>query len=127
MNGYTTITIGGKTVGLKFGMYSFRVITDKFDKIKAFEGESINELGIAVVLHAGYLNNCVVKDIEPELTFENFVDCAEAAALDGNGTEIQDAVKAWTDSQFMKKAVETISDAKKKLTGTKLKKGRSAK
>ena len=125
MNGYTTIVIGGKTIGLKFGMYSIRKFSEKSEKGILYDGENLNELGISTLLHSGYLNNCIVKEVEPELSYENFVDFVEGALMDEKDkAQIQQAVECWADSRFIKQSIEAANDdaKKKKLPGKKLKK-----
>lgn len=117
--------INDKAIALKFGMYSFRIISEKFDKTKAYSGDTLNELGIAIVIHAGYLNHCVVKEIEPEISFEdivNYVDERVFGEKSGDKSDIEKAIKQWAESQVMKKVAEVSEDAKKKQTGTKSKK-----
>ena len=119
---YTAITIQGKEVGLKFGMPSFRIISEKMEKLMGYDDENLNETGIAVVLYAGYVNNCMLKDISPELTLEHFSDYTESAIINGDAKQIQGAIDVWVNSQFMQKAVENakeVNEPKKKSTGTK--------
>lgn len=113
--------INDRAIALKFGMYSFRIISEKFDKTKAYSGDTLNELGIAIVIHAGYLNHCVVKEIEPEISFEDIVNYVDERVF-GDKSDIEKAIKQWAESQVMKKAAEVSEGAKKKQTGTKSKK-----
>src|SRR5690606_22977058 len=125
MNGYTTINVNGKSIGLKFGMYSIRRFGEKSEKIMLYDGESLNEIGISVLLHSGYLNNCSVKETDPELTFEDFVDFTESRIIDPEiKKEITQAVECWAESRIVKTAIDKANDnAKKKtLAGKKLKK-----
>ena len=54
---YTTITINDTKLGLKFGMASFRYLSDKFVEGKAYSNNELNEIGIAHILYSGYYNN----------------------------------------------------------------------
>lgn len=115
---YTTINIENKEVGLKFGMYAARYLSSKLTNGFCFEGESITEIGIAYVLYAGYLNNCAIKDIKPELTFERVVDFVEECSKDADKVAtLTDVIKVWTDVQFTPK--ESTEVTKKKRTSKK--------
>jgi hypothetical protein len=76
----------------------------------------VNELGISYLLYFGYLNNCEVKQVDPDLTFEDFYNLVEVS-LDGN-SEIMKALECWSNSQPMQKAIEAT---KKKSVGRKSK------
>ena len=75
---YTTITINDQKVGLKFGMASFRYLSEKFVEGISFNNGELTEIGIAHLIYSGYLNNCLVKDVIPQHKFEYFSDYVEA-------------------------------------------------
>ena len=75
---YTTITINDQKVGLKFGMPSFRYLSEKFKEGISYNDREINEFGISQIIYAGYYNNCLVKEILPEIKFEQIVDFVES-------------------------------------------------
>jgi len=114
---YCTITINGQKVGLKFGMASFRYLSDgKLVEGKSFNKNELNEVGIAHILYSGYYNNCLVKDVEPLLTFEDLVDHIEATLMNKEGLEeITNAVKVWADNDFIKQT-QTKEEPKKKTS-----------
>jgi len=117
---YIQITINGKLVGLKFGMLATQLFFEVIEKGKrVMIGDTVNELGISYLLYFGYVNNCEVKQVDPELTFEDFYNLVEVS-LDGN-SEIMKALECWSTSQPMQKAIEGIEQAKKKSVGKKLK------
>lgn len=116
---YAQITIDDKKVGLKFGMMATREFFELMDRKKLMIGDTLNELGIAYILWFGYLNNCEVKQVDPELSFEQFYDLVEMSAS-GN-EEITKALEVWASTEPVKKAVAATEEAKKKLTGKKLK------
>lgn len=114
---YTQITINGKLVGLKFGMYCTQLFYEVIESgKKVMIGDTVNELGITYLLWFGYLNNCEVKQVDPSLTFEDFYNVVEESAS-GN-EEITKALDCWSNSQPVQKAVE---EAKKKSSGKKSK------
>jgi hypothetical protein len=114
---YTTITINGTKIGLKFGMASFRYLSDKFVEGKAYTNNELNEIGIAHILYSGYYNNCLIKDAEIEHSFESFVDFIETN-LNNEGvlSEIKDIIQIWSQNEFLKQKEEPKQETKKKTT-----------
>ena len=116
---YTTITIKDQKVGLKFGMASFRYLSDKFIDGIAFQNDELNEIGISHILYGGYYNNCLVKGVDATLTFEDFVDYIELnISNDEFLIELKSIISIWSSSDFIKKTQEEVSDKnpKKKTT-----------
>jgi len=111
---YTTITINGETIGLKFGMASFRYLENKFVEGKSFTNEQINEIGIANILYSGYYNNCLVKDQEPKYSFEYFIDWIESNLNNEELIiEITRVINFWSSNDFIK-TQNTEEQTKKK-------------
>lgn len=114
---YTTITINGTKIGLKFGMASFRYLSDKFVEGKAYTNNELNEIGIAHILYSGYYNNCLIKDAEIEHSFESFVDFIEANLNNEDVlNSIKDIIQIWSQNEFLKQKEEPKQEAKKKTT-----------
>jgi len=113
---YTTLTINGENVGLKFGMASFRYLSEgRFVEGKSFANNELTEIGIAHILYSGYYNNCLVKDELPKFTFENFVDFVESNLSNTEVLlQIKSAMDMWADSEFIKS--KDIDTTKKKNT-----------
>ena len=103
---YTTITINDQKVGLKFGMASFRYIADKLiDGITSENGE-LNEIGITHLVYSGYYNNCLVKGVLPEMTFETLLDYIENnLAKKEFLEELKEIIKVWGESDMIKQNV----------------------
>lgn len=117
MQGIAAITIGGQRVGLKFGMPALRQIFEKMKQYPMVVGTKSNDIGIAHILFAGYLNFCIMKDEAPVHTFEYFYDYVETIGdAEGSLDEITDALKAFEDSRFVK---PIVANDKKKVTETK--------
>lgn len=114
---YCTITINGQKVGLKFGMASFRYLSDgKFVEGKSFVKNELNEIGISHILYSGYYNNCLIKDVEPELSFADFVDHVEGLLMNkGAMDEVTNAIKVWADNDFIKQT-QVVEEPKKKTS-----------
>jgi hypothetical protein len=116
---YTTITINDQKVGLKFGMASFRYLSDKFKDGISFENGELNEIGVAHLVYSGYYNNCLVKGVLPEMTFENLVDYVEANIMKNEFLEeLKNIIKVWGESEMIKSNIaetqEVDDKAKKK-------------
>lgn len=132
MNGYIAITIGGKERGLKFGMYAAELIGRK--SVANIEGELVTSQFAADLIHAGLLNNCVVKELPVDFTYEEVTDWLEEMWFDEKGQKvIAQVIAAFTDSRPIQKAKElqqqiSVESKKKKskLTGKKQKGLRSA-
>ena len=115
---YTTITINDTKLGLKFGMASFRYLSDKFIEGKAYSNNELNEIGIAHILYSGYYNNCLIKDVEIEHSFEYFVDFIEANLTNEVVlNDIKSVIEIWSRNEFLKaKQEDKKPEAKKKIT-----------
>lgn len=115
---YTTITINHQKVGLKFGMASFRYLSDKFKDGISFENGELNEIGVAHLVYSGYYNNCLVKGVLPELTFENLIDYIEANIMKAEFLEeLRNIIKVWGESDMIKSNVavsQEVDDKTKK-------------
>ena len=116
---YTTITINDQKVGLKFGMASFRYLSDKFKDGISFENGELNEIGVAHLVYSGYYNNCLVKGVLPEMTFENLVDYIETNIMKNEFLEeLKGIIKVWGESDMIKSNVaqteQVEPEAKKK-------------
>jgi hypothetical protein len=113
---YTSIVINGEKVGIKFGMASFRYLSDKFVDGKAYHNNELTEIGISYIVYSGYYNNCIVKEEEATLSFSDFVDYVELSLVDSEKSkEVMDVVSLWASNDFIKKKEEKeISEEPKK-------------
>jgi hypothetical protein len=115
---YTTITINDQKVGLKFGMASFRYLADKFIDGVSFENGELNEIGVSHLVYSGYYNNCLVKGVLPEITFENLVDYVETNIMKPEFLEeLKNIIKVWGESDMIKSnvpATEEVEQTTKK-------------
>lgn len=114
---YTTIEIEGKTIGLKFGMASFRYLQNKFVTGISFNENILTEIGFAQILYSGYYNNCIIKDIVPEYNIEYFVDFIENNLKnDIVINEVNRVIELWSNNDYIKNAnLDTKEEAKKKI------------
>lgn len=122
---YTTITINDQKVGLKFGMASFRYLSGKFVEGISFNNGELTEIGISHLLYGGYYNNCLVKDVVPEHTFEYFVDFIEINLKNADFlTEVGEVLKVWSESDMIKKTTEAAKEDVEDTTKKKSSRGR---
>lgn len=115
---YTTIEIEGKTIGLKFGMASFRYLQNRFIDGVSFNANMLTEIGFAQIIYSGYYNNCIIKDVIPEYNFEYFVDFIEKNLNNDDAIkEINKVIQIWSENEFIKNANSNITEeTKKKIT-----------
>jgi len=114
---YSYITINGEQIALKFGMASFRYLSDKFVDGISFDGTSLNEIGVSHLIYSGYHNWCLVKVEKPKYTFENIVDFVEANLnKDLFLEEVKDVVRVWSESDFIKTKTQDVEEPKKKTS-----------
>jgi len=113
---YTTLTINNEKIGLKFGMASFRYLSEgKFVEGKSFQNNIITEIGIAHIIYSGYMNNCLVKEIDEQYSFEFFVDFVESNIKNEKVMdEIKNIINIWANSDFIKS--KSDESTKKKST-----------
>jgi hypothetical protein len=112
---YCTLTLNDTKIGLKFGMASYRYLSTKLVEGKTHQGADINEIGIAHILYSGYFNNCLIKDVEPDYSFEVFAEWLEQNLTNDEAmNQVKAILELWTNNQFVQKALEP--EAKKKTT-----------
>ena len=112
---YIQITIGNRKVGLKFGMASFRYISDKFVDGISFNGGDLNEIGVAHLIYSGYYNNCLVKQTPMDMTFEDVVDFVEGNLNNVEFMkELTEVIKLWGENKFIRQAQNDTEEPKKK-------------
>jgi len=117
---YTTITINGEAIGLKFGMPSFRYLENKFVEGKSFTNNQINEVGIAHIIYSGYMNNCMLKDIDLKYDLEYFSDWVELNLQKSESiTEITNIINFWASNDFIKDKLSQPEAKKKSSRGKK--------
>jgi len=113
---YTTITINNETIGLKFGMASFRYLQDKFLKDKTFDITILSEITISHIIYSGYFNNCLVKEVDPKYSFADIVEWVEQTLLKNEeDNEIAKAIKVWSESDFIR-SEQKAEEPKKKIS-----------
>lgn len=119
MNGYTQIEIGGKAIGIKFGLPALEMLVKKVNEYTSLIDEKGNfsSAGLAYMIYYGYLNNCMVKEVSPVHKFEFFMDHIESVAHDTEKAgPLATVVETWATSR----EVVRMQDAGKKISKRKL-------
>lgn len=111
----TTIEMNGQTIDLKFGLCANRIFFEKSVTHKFFDGDALNEVGIANLLYAGYLNDRIVKQTEPSLAFEDFNNLVDGSIITGDTKQLANAIKVWTESAFVQASIDSLKKAKASL------------
>lgn len=122
-SGLIIARIGDEDFSFRFGMPANRIFFEKMTSgASLIVGDKINETGVATLLHAGYLNQCLVKDVTPVKTLGFFIEYVEECLVDEDaGSVLKAIVKCWENSKFTDKTLDNIKkavdDTKKKLNG----------
>lgn len=111
MNGKTTINYKGETIPLKFGwqhIVEFGIAVEE-NPSAHFVGEIITDFGVARMIHTGYRNACLLKDIKPTITLEDISDWLDEG-LDNEEfkTQIAEVASIWAESRHTKLWVEEL-------------------
>ena len=95
-------------VTLHFGYISYKsIMTDKNRSLMFDEEGNPNDLGITKIIYSGYQNHCINKDIQAELSFEDFSRVIDESAVTPEGMEeIKACIKAWSESADIQKLVK---------------------
>lgn len=131
MNGYTTITIDEKTIGLKFAWLAIKWFTEAsqakaevyFAEIetvideKIVKQSSLTTFGISKLIQCAYRNNNEIKEVEDKLLFEDFYKWTEEKSESEEGlTEISEVLRIYAESSFSRKLVAEV-EKKSKMNG----------
>jgi hypothetical protein len=116
------VEIGGKKVGIKYGMLAIQHVADK--NVSVSTGGFASLSSVVNIIYGGYRNWCYVKDIPEELSFEEIYDWVEERSIVGD-KELSDLVAAFGESQVVKSLIEKTKEntpEQKKTKGSGLKK-----
>lgn len=109
MSNYSNYVIKDKTVGVHFGLPAVRRINEVTFSITDENGY-YNNLGVAHIVYAGYLNWCMVKEMVPLLAFEDFYTEIEEGFFtqdqDDRWKQGIDAVTLYSESFVVKSLLE---------------------
>lgn len=111
MNGATTIQINGQTVGLKFAYPAIKWFTEESIKSDLFfvpgETGGFTVEGLAKLIECSYKNNCLIKETEPVLKYEDFYNYVEGSQdTDDGQKELTRVTEVYAESSVMKKIMD---------------------
>lgn len=112
MNGFTEIKINGQTVGLRFAYPSIKWFTEESLKkadiyFTEGDGGGFTVEGLAKLIQCSYRNQCLVKEVEPELKFEHFYEwVSDLQETEEGQKELLRVTEVYADSSVMKRMVE---------------------
>ena len=132
MAGYTTITVKGQEIGLRFGLRAIKRITLRLKEVLADKSIDQDDKAILILrdrIYSAYLCDCMYRDTQPIIPVEDFTEYVENAAIEKNTQELMIVYKVWQESMDAlpkveeKEAEKKNQIPKKKVnqTGTKLK------
>lgn len=118
MTGYTTIQINGQTVGLKFAYPAIKWFTEQclkpgvaemfFVQSEKPEEGGFTIEGLSKIIECSYKNNCLIKEVEPTLKFEDFYNYVEISQETPEGlAELTRVTQVYAESSVMKRLIET--------------------
>lgn len=113
---YTKFDIAGQSVGIKFGYLSYKtIVSDKNRSLMFDDDGNVLEAGLAKIIHSGYVNNCVIKNVEAVLTIDDFAKQVDEMVVTPEGVEkLKEVIVLWSESNEVKEAAKKITDAEKK-------------
>ena len=113
MEGYTTINIKGREVGLLFGLYAIQRIFEKLGGLSTELTESRKNLQVYKhILYSGYLCDREAMDEPVELTPRDFQVWIEGLAKNGDLSEVTRAILVYNKSTEVK--VKEVAEDEKK-------------
>lgn len=119
MNGYIQIELAGCPVGLKFAYPAIKWFMEATAKnrdvyfVETDKGETMTDYGMAKLAHSAYRNNCLLKDTDPVLTFEQFTEWV-TEQIEASGEILAQVLTTYAESAISKKVV-TYAEEKKSL------------
>jgi hypothetical protein len=116
VNGYVRISINGSECGLKFGHLAHKsfweVAESRWNVYSGTKETLFSQYGWAKYFHCAYVNNCVLKEIDPVFSYEDFVEWVEAAVNDPAVMgEVQKAVKGWEEAETTQDIIRKLNAA----------------
>lgn len=113
-SGICTITLKDKKQKIRFGIPACRNISEML--LSDIQGTyyldgKLSELGIAKLLYFGYVNECLVAEVDQEYTYETFVEFVEDCELSGNLYDVKLVAETWAESRITKKILKDLSES----------------
>ncbi len=116
MNGSCNITINGQTVGLKFAYPAIKWFTEATLRDNGIfftpgEDSTFTVEGLAKLIQCSYRNHCLLKEVEPTLSYEDFFNYVEA---NQDSEEGQKELMRITEVYATASVIKRLIDAQKK-------------
>lgn len=120
MNGYIQIDMNGTPVGLKFAYPAIKGFIEAcVAKPGVYDDESESGVtfeGIAKLIQQGYVNNCIIKEVEPSITYEQFYTWMEEAnETDEGRATLSQIMQIFADSYITKRIIKAAEEKKSQL------------
>jgi hypothetical protein len=124
-NGKISINTGTDIISLRFAYPAVRwfleAMQDKGDffytEDQAGKVSAMTVEGIAKLIHCGYKNDCLVKEIPELFSYEYFFDWCEKAQEDESvKKQIEDVLTCYAGTSYAKKVKEMADEVEKKKT-----------
>lgn len=111
------IEIAGKKVSLHFGYLSYKtVMTSKNRNLLFDESGNPTDIGVAKIIYSGYQNDCMNKEIEADIPFDDFSRGVDLIASGENGVEtLQAIIKEWSESNDIQKLIKDTEEKKSQI------------
>lgn len=120
-NGYISVNLGGKQRGVKFGMYALTMFSKRTGKTLVPD-DVITIKQAADIVYCGLVNNCIVKEVDTDFTYEDVTDWVEEMFFDEKGQEtLSKIIETFSNSRAIKhgqKLNEELDESKKNLNST---------
>lgn len=115
------LQVNGKSLGLKFGLPALRRIQSKLGLTEFSDEISLTLKMCLDILYSGYLNYCLAKGVDPEISSEEIYDYLETNLNNElEFSKINECIVAFNESKYVKPSSngEATEEQKKTLTGT---------
>lgn len=114
---YKKVTVNGQEIGLKFGYASYKIImTSKNRSLLFDENGNPTDLGVAKIIYSGYQNNCLNKDVDADIPFDDFSKWVDGLAQSDDGKELLTAIiTLWSESSDIKALVKNDIEKKSQV------------
>lgn len=113
-NPLNNIMLGGKQVQLYFGYPCFNEYTmarlENPSALSLQEGD-----GLAKLLQCAYNNHCLIKEVKPELTYEDFYMWVEERLNEDNKAELEELLNIFAQCTTTKNSLKKVEELNKSI------------
>lgn len=114
---YKKVTVNGQEIGLKFGYASYKIImTSKNRSLLFDENGNPTDLGVSKIIYSGYQNNCLNKDVDVDIPFDDFSKWVDGLASNEEGAELlKEIITLWSNSSDIRDLVKVEAEKKSQV------------